>query len=206
MALLHRVILWVFYKLFFRYEVRGQENLPSKGGVVIAPNHPSYLDPPLILLILLGISAGRRVNFMAARRFYSMPVIGWFVRNFSLPVDTGITRPSVLKESVRRLLRGEVLVIFPEGGRSRDGEIGSGFRGVGLIAVKSHAKVVPALIEGTDQALPVGARFIRPAKIRVTFGRALEYDNTGNNRALQRRIADDIMKRIRDMRREGWKV
>ncbi len=191
-----RVILMVFYKLLFRFEVRGAENIPREGGVIIAANHLSHLDPPLI-----GLSIRRRATFMAKRSLFHNPLIGWFVKTFSIPIDRGTPRPSTIKEAVSRLKAGEVVVMFPEGMRRRDGEITGGKRGVGMIAVLSRAKVVPALIEGTEKALPRGARFIRPAKVRVTFGSPMECRAPETGKGFQQRIAEEIMQRIWELKK-----
>ncbi|NOZ25535.1 MAG: 1-acyl-sn-glycerol-3-phosphate acyltransferase [Nitrospirae bacterium] len=179
----------------FCCEVRGAENIPAEGGVIIAANHMSHLDPPLI-----GVCIKRRAVFMAKSSLFHVPVIGWFVRRFSIPVDRGTARPSTIKEAVRRLKEGGLVVMFPEGTRSREGDVGGGKRGVAMVAAMARAKVVPALIEGTEKALPAGAAFLRPTKIRVTFGRPLEYERLETSKGFQQRVTDEIMERIRELK------
>ena len=190
-----RISLKIFYKLLFRYEVRGAENIPAEGGIIIAANHLSHLDPPLI-----GISTKRRAIFMAKRSLFHNPVIGFFVRGFSIPVDRDAPRPSTIKEAVGRPKAGEVIVMFPEGMRNKGGDIRGGERGVAMVAAMSQSKIVPALIEGTEKALPVGAKFIKPAKVRVTFGKPLEYRVAENSKDFQQRITEEIMDRIRELK------
>jgi 1-acyl-sn-glycerol-3-phosphate acyltransferase len=101
---------------------------------------------------------------------------------------------------VDKLREGYVLVMFPEGGRSKEGDVGSGRRGVGMIAALSGAPVVPACIEGTDRAMPIGSWFIRPAKVTVTMGTPLDHGSSENNKEYQKRITDDIMERIRGLK------
>ncbi|GBE36226.1 1-acyl-sn-glycerol-3-phosphate acyltransferase [bacterium BMS3Bbin07] len=192
-----RAVLKIVYKLLFCFEVRGAENIPAEGEVIIAANHLSHLDPPLI-----GVCIKRRAVFMAKSSLFHVPVIGWFVRRLSIPVDRDTARPSTIKEAVRQLKEGRVLVMFPEGTRSRDGDVGGGKRGVAMIAALSHARVVPALIEGTERALPAGAGFLRPTKVRVTFGRPIEYSGAETSKSFQQRITGEIMDRIRELKQE----
>ncbi len=184
-------VLKVIYWALFRYTVEGAENVPSSGGVIIASNHLSYIDPPLI-----GIALKRRPLFVAKGSLFDNPLIGWFVRLYSLPIDRDNPKPSTLKEAVRALRSGRVLVIFPEGTRSSDGSIGEGKRGVGLLAALGRVPVVPTLVEGTERALPRGALFIRPAKVRVTFGRPIYYNREGTDEEFTK----EIMQRIRELK------
>lgn len=194
-------ILKVFYTIFFRYEKRGTENIPSSGGVIIASNHLSYLDPPLI-----GISLKKKPLFIAKSSLFRNPAIGWFVKLYSLPVDRDSPKPSTIKDAIKALRQGKAVIIFPEGTRSHDGSIREGKKGVGALAALSKAPVVPALIEGTDRALPVGARFFRPAKVRVTFGRPIYYNKEETSRQIQEKISEEVMERIRELKEETtWK-
>ncbi len=192
---LFKILFTVFYKILFCSEVKGEHNIPESGGVIIASNHLSYLDPPLI-----GISMKRQTYFMSKESLFKNPLIGWFVRSFSIPVDRESPKPSTIKNAVKLLKNGKVLVLFPEGGRSKDGDIGGGKRGVAVIAAMSKAPVVPALIEGTDRALPKGAKFIRPSKVRITFGPPLEIKTDESTRDYQHRLTEEIMERIRQLK------
>jgi 1-acyl-sn-glycerol-3-phosphate acyltransferase len=109
-------------------------------------------------------------------------------------------QPSTIKEAVSRLKQGGVLVLFPEGGRSADGSFLDAKRGVSMIAAMSATPVVPTLIEGTDKALPVGAKFIRPAKIRVVFGTPLKIEKKETDKHFQERISREIMERIKKLK------
>lgn len=188
----------IAYKILFRYEVLGSENVPEQGGAIIAANHLSYLDPPLV-----GIAVKRRATFMARSSLFKIPLVGTFVGSFSIPVHRGDPRPSTIKEAVKRLKRGELIAMFPEGGRNPKGKISGGKRGVAIIASMSGAVVIPALIEGTDKALPVGAKFIRPSKVRITFGKPLDVKPYETNRELQRRMTEDIMNAIKGIKKGG---
>ncbi|MBI4824521.1 MAG: 1-acyl-sn-glycerol-3-phosphate acyltransferase [Nitrospirae bacterium] len=160
-----RFVFYVFFKLFNRLQVFNEEKVPTEGGVIVMSNHASYLDP-----LLIGASLRRRATFMARKGLFKVPLLGSFVSAFSFPVSRTKPLPSTIKEAVKRLKRGELIVMFPQGSRSMSGDLVDMKRGVSVIARLSGADVVPAFIEGTDKALPIGARIPKPSKIRVKFG------------------------------------
>ena len=190
-----RTILYVFFKIFNRLEVLGAENVPKDGGVIVAANHVSYLDPPV-----LGVALKRRPTYIAKEGLFRIPFIGRIVNACCFPVKRDKPQPSIIKEAVARLKGGGVLVLFPEGSRSADGNFLDAKRGVGMIAALSAVPVVPALIEGTDRALPVGTKFIRPAKIKVVFGEPLRVGEHETDKVAQEKISKEIMKRIKSLK------
>ena len=167
------------------------EKVPEKGGVVVASNHASYLDP-----LILGAVLPRQATFMARDDLFSIPLVGTFVKAFSFPIRRGSPVPSTIKEAAQRLRRGEVIALFPEGGRSADGGFLNAKRGVGLIAAMGCSAVVPVYIDGTHKALPVGAKYIRPAKIRVFFGDPIERATGETDRDFQKKVSGYIMNAI----------
>ncbi|WP_333653002.1 lysophospholipid acyltransferase family protein [Dissulfurispira sp.] len=187
-----RPVGYLLFKVFFRLKVYGSEFIPEKGGVIIAANHVSFLDPPL-----LGVVLKRRATFIAKRYLFSMPIIGHIVKLYSIPVDAGRTRPSTIKEAVKRLKMGELVVIFPEGGINLNGSFIDAKRGIGLIAAMSGVYIVPAFIDGTQRALPVGSKFLRPAKIELHFGHPLKLEENEDAKEFEERICMDIMGKIK---------
>jgi 1-acyl-sn-glycerol-3-phosphate acyltransferase len=183
------------------YEVRGKENIPADGGVLVAANHISYLDPPF-----LGAVMPRRATFMARKGLFDIPVLSWMIRNTAFPVDRERTRPSTIKETVRRLKNGELIVIFPEGRRNETGDIAEGKRGVGMIVSLSKAPVVPALIVGTDMALKVDAKWLSRARVTVIFGEPIYYnavtsrDEGRSSHEVYEEISKKIMATIKEMK------
>jgi 1-acyl-sn-glycerol-3-phosphate acyltransferase len=166
-GLIHRLTCF-FLRFIFRtnggLDVIGGNNVPLEGGVIIASNHISYLDPPLLASVL-----PRRATFIARKGLFGIPLLGWYIKHYAFPVDREKTNPSTIKEAVKRLKKGNLLAIFPEGRRSDTGELQEGKRGIGMIARLSSAVIVPALIIGSDKALPPGAKWLKRSRITVIF-------------------------------------
>jgi len=190
-----RALLYIFFKLFNRLEVIGGKNVPKNGGVIVAANHVSYLDPPV-----LGVALKRRPTYIAKEGLFRIPFIGRIVRACCFPVKRDKPQPSIIKEAVTRLKGGGVLILFPEGSRSADGNFLDAKRGVGMIAGMSAVPVVPTLIEGTDRAFPVGAKLLRPAKIKVVFGNPITIRGKETGKVSQERISREIMETIRKLK------
>ena len=166
-----RALLQLFFRLGYGLEVRGLEHVPKAGPFLLASNHLSYLDPPL-----LGAACPRRLGFMARDTLFRQWLLGAFMRGVHvIPLQRGEGDLGAIRESVRRLHQGEAVAIFPEGGRQLSGVLGRARRGVGLIAVAAQVPIVPVLVQGTFQALPPDSRRLRPAKIRVAFGPKISY-------------------------------
>jgi len=158
-------------RLLFRIEARGIGHVPRSGPALIAANHSSVLDPPIV-----AAAAPRPLHFLAKAELFSIPLFGRLI--FALnarPVRRDGTDPGALRTALRVLEAGQVLLIFPEGTRGEEGTLREGKPGAGMLAVLSKAPVVPAYIEGTGRALPRGRWFPRFEKIRVRFGPPLSF-------------------------------
>jgi len=198
---IYRLCAWII-RFIFRIngglEIKGRDNIPMEGGAVVAPNHISYLDPPLI-----GAIVPRQATFMARRGLFDIkiPIMRWFIHRYAFPVDREKILPSTIKEAVRRLKGGELLVIFPEGRRSDTGELLEGKKGVGMIASLSNAPVIPTLVIGTDKALPVGGRWLRRAKVRVIFDKPINFSTINASGNKYEIITKKIMTTIRELKK-----
>lgn len=192
-----KIILYIFFRIIYRLKVIGSEKIPINGGVIIAANHVSYLDPPVI-----GVALKRQAVFMAREGLFKIPLLGLFIRAFSIPIKRGKPQPSTIKEVIKRLKNGEVIVIFPEGGRRSDGNIADIKRGIGVITQLAKVPVIPTYLNGTDKALPVGAKFLRLAKITVTFGHPIKIEKKDeeNDKHFQERIGITITKAIKQLK------
>lgn len=186
--------------LFFNggLEVTGKENIPEE-GVIIASNHISYLDPPII-----GSVTPRRCNFMARKGLFDVPVLGWMIKYAAFPVDREKPRPSTIKEAVRRIRNGHIVVVFPEGKRSETGDLQEPKPGIGMIAVMSKAPIVPAYISGADKALPINAKWLKRAGIRVVFGKPIYYTSTKESG--REEVSKMIMDAINELKKEAYAV
>lgn len=180
-----------YFKLFYRIEVQGLEHIPQKGALLIAGNHLSNADPPAI-----GAFAGlvRDSRFVAKKELFAVPVLGWFFRHCNyIPVDRKRTIGDMgaLKEVVDALNKGESVVMFPEGTRSKTGKPQKPKSGIGFLVYKTGAPVLPVKIEGT-----FGWPWVR--KIRVKFGKVMHLnpDETLEPKAQYKRFANQIMDAI----------
>ncbi len=162
-----RAVLEALFKLLFTYDCVGEEKLPATGGAVISANHPSYLDP-----ILLSLQVERPIRFMAWDALFRVPLLGSLVRLFgAFPVDTRPGRGREAYEAAKALvLEGELVGIFPEGKRSREGWMEEELRaGAARLALETGAPLVPATIRGAFRAWPYFRALPEPAKIHVRY-------------------------------------
>lgn len=185
-------------RLFFRLRIIGRENIPKEDGVIVASNHLSYLDIPL-----LGYGIGRRADYMGKKELFSIPLISALFRMLGgFPIDREKLDRAALREAVRRLKSGRVIVIYPEGRRSIDGKLQPGKPGIGIIVKMSGKKVVPAAIQGTDRAMPVGKWMIRPAPVTIKFGKPLDFRDLikkGDEKESVEKITETIMDNIANL-------
>lgn len=181
----------IYFKTCYNFKVEGLENIPKTGALIIAGNHLSNADPPAI-----GGFAGlvRDSRFVAKKELFAIPVLGWFFRRSGyIPVDRARTIGDfgALKEVVHSLEKGESVVMFPEGTRSKTGKPQKPKSGIGFLVYKTGAPVLPVKIEGT-----FGWPWVR--KIRVKFGTVmhLQKDETLEPKVQYKEFAKQIMDSI----------
>ena len=178
------------------WQVRGREHVPRTGGLIVASNHISFLDPPLI-----GTAAVRELHYLAKEELFKPPVFGWLIRTFNaIPIRRGMADLSGMTRAIEVLKSGDALVMFPEGSRMRDGELHPARPGVGMLAVGGNAKIVPCFISGSDRP---NQWFLRRTKLRVRFGPARTWQELAGElageppgRAQYQCIADGVMRDI----------
>jgi len=157
-------------KLAFRVKYTGGRNIPKTGGLIIASNHQSHLDPPTV-----GMGVPRDVHFMAKQELATSPFLRWFLRSVgTIFVDRAQGREA-LAEAAEYLNAGMAIVIFPEGTRTRTGRIGPGKKGVAILAHRTGAAVVPACIVGADKNFPAGSKRMRFGRIIVHYGKPMTF-------------------------------
>ena len=156
-------------KTFFNYRVIGAENMIEEGPCIIAANHCSFLDPPLV-----GVACKRAIHYLARKSLLDVPVLGQILPELNvIPVDPKNADRSALMGAIRVVRNGGAMLIFPEGTRSLDGRQQFAQPGLGMIAVKTRAPVVPVRIDGSYEALPRGSAFPRRVFISVRVGRPI---------------------------------
>ncbi len=165
----YRLLQWVMTvvcALLFRLRVRGREQVPQAGGVLILSSHQSHLDP-----ILVGVACRRQASFLARETLFHFAPLAWLIRSLNaIPIDREGSGLGGLKETLRRLKRGEVMVIFPEGTRTVDGQVGALKPGFTSLVRRAKVPIVPMAIEGAFRAWPRQRRVPRPARIAIQIG------------------------------------
>lgn len=156
-------------RTLFGYRVIGAENMIEEGPCIIAANHCSYLDPPLV-----GIACRRAIHYLARKSLLDLPLLGPILPELNvIPVDQKNADRSALMGAIRVVRQGGAVLIFPEGTRSADGELQPARPGLGMIAAKTGAPVVPVMVTGSYKAFPKGAKFPKPTPVKVRIGQAL---------------------------------
>ncbi len=183
------------FRTLFGLRVTGAEHLVTEGPVLVASNHQSYLDPPLISCLY------QTEMFYLARKTLFTGITRWlYTRWNAIPVDQNRPDMASLKTIIRKLKDGHRVLVFPEGARTQDGQLGEAAPGIGLIAVKSGVVIQPVRISGAREALPRGSFRIRFARISVAVGPPIrltpEELNTPNGKENYDRIAKRIMAAI----------
>lgn len=193
-----RALIIAFNKLYFRLEHHGAANTPKAGGVLLVANHASNLDPTTI-----ACGLPRQVHFLAKEElFYGL--LGKFLRkvNSHRIAKSGIDR-TALKTCIDLVKQGHALLVFPEGSRTEDGELLPPQPGSAMIAIQSQAPILPIYIDGTLEAMPKGARGIKPHKVRVFVGKPFPYDEgldvTLPKREQYAQLSEKIMQRIAEL-------
>ena len=161
--------------ILFDLRARGVSNIPRRGGVLIVSNHQSFLDP-----VMLGVKVSRPMSFLAKSELFINRVFGYLIRGVNaFPVRQGEGDVGAVRETIKRLQEGHVLVMFPEGGRCDDGEVQPMQTGIGLIIRRAGptVKVVPAAVAGAFASWPRGQLLPKPMPIRVKYGQPLELSN-----------------------------
>lgn len=172
-----------YFKSQYKIEIIGVENIPKDGGVLLCSNHISNNDPPFV-----GVTCPRDISFMAKEELFRMPVMKTIMNGIrAFPVKRGMSDRNALKAGLSLLKEGNVLGLFPEGTRSKTGEIGTGLAGAGFFALRSNAAVIPCAIIGP---------YKRFSKLTVVFGKPIDFEPIRANKVSAQDATDIIMKEI----------
>lgn len=199
---LKHVLVGPFLWTVFRPWVRGVENVPKDGPVILAGNHISVIDSFFMPLVL-----DRKVTFLAKSEYFTGKGIrGWFMRVFfygagQLPIDRGGGKASEasLNTGLEVLAAGNQLGIYPEGTRSPDGRLYRGRTGIARMVLESGAIVVPAIVYDTQKVMPLGSKWPRIHRVGVVFGEPLDfsrYAGLESDRFVLRAVTDEIVYEI----------
>jgi len=179
---------YILFRIFLRLEIEGQENIPKDGPLLLACNHISLLDPPVV-----GAACTRNVHWMAKEELF-VPVLGTIYRWLgAFPVKRGTADRAALKRGIEIMQNNEVLAIFPEGTRSKTGALGKAAPGALMMAGKVRATILPACVIGTD----VKRQGKLWPKVKVKFGKPIEFPQDAFvDKELLAKLTKDMMDSI----------
>ena len=191
------IILRPTLKILFRLEVKGKDNIPKRGGVILAAHHESFLDP-----VVAGTASPRQIYFLAREELFQLGFFSWIIKHLNtIPVSREQLQMSTAKKSLKILREGKVLLLFPEGTRSDADTIAEGKRGVGLIAEHVNVPVIPVFIKGSGQALPKNKKWITFHKVLVIFGKPLYFKKLEgkSHKETHQQFSDRVMEEMRKL-------
>lgn len=170
----------------YRFEVIGADKFPKEGGILLCSNHIAALDPPVV-----GINAPRPVNFMAKEELFRVPILKSILPGVhAFPVKRGMSDRDALRRAIKLLKDGEVVGLFPEGTRSKDGQLGKGFSGAGFFALRGDANVVPCAIIGP---------YKRFKRLKVVYGDVIDMQPYRERKASAEEVTEVIMAHIAEL-------
>ena len=203
--MMRNVLLGPPVKKIFNPIVEGAENVPAKGGAILAANHLSFAD-----WVFMPLALDRRITFVAKSDYFTGEgVKGWAQRRFfagtgQVPIDRSGGRASegALRAGMKVLARGDLFGIFPEGTRSHDGRLYKGRTGVARMALEAEVPVIPVAVIGTDTIAPPGKLLSKVMSPTIRFGTPLDfsrYEGMSGDRFILRSVTDEIMYAIMEL-------
>lgn len=188
-----RALAVLLTKLVWRVEVEGRERLPAGVPYVVAPVHRSYVD-----FLVVAVAVPRLMRFMVKDSVWKARRLGQLLEwAGSFPVDRGNADRQALRNAERAIAGGDPVVMFPEGRRQEGPEVTELFDGAAWVACRNRVPIVPIGLGHTDDAMPIGAKFIRFAKVKVVIGEPIFPDVPLTGR-VPRRVVSETTRRLRD--------
>jgi len=196
---------WCFFRLmyatYFHWRVFNAERVPQTGSVILASNHASFLDPPLV-----GSGLRRQINYLARASLFRYPGVGWLLRKWnSVPVERDGGGAAGLKAILDRLLAGGAIILFPEGTRTKDGKLQPARSGIGLTVIKSDAVVIPVRTFGTFECYNRKLKFHMLKQLSVKYGEPMKFEKLRAEaktctkprlKEIYQQVADEVMAAI----------
>ncbi|MFB5281995.1 lysophospholipid acyltransferase family protein [Peribacillus sp. Hz7] len=181
-----KTVVTIILKPLFRIQTIGTESFPKDDGVLICANHIDNLDPPVV-----GLTSPRVIHFMAKEELFHVPILKQILPTINVfPVKRGMSDKGALKKGLKLLKEGEVLGLFPEGTRSKTGELGKGLAGAGFFALRTNAAVVPCAIIGPYKPF---------RKLKVVYGKPIDFSQYREQKISPEEATEVIMDEIRKL-------
>lgn len=190
----------IFYKIYNRLDIYGEDNIPE-GPVIVASNHASNIDPPLV-----GAAFPRQLRYLAKESLFKGIFFGRAIKALgAIPVkrEDANSAGAVMRMLLKRLFDGEDVLIFPEGSRSRDGRLQQLEGGAAFLSIKSGYPIVPAYIYGSFKVCPPSKSFPRPYKLSITFDKPIWPQGVGDERERRETLLRALEASLSDMERES---
>jgi 1-acyl-sn-glycerol-3-phosphate acyltransferase len=189
------LVLQVITRLFLGLDKKGVENIPESGGAIVACNHRSLADPPII-----GASLPRRIFYFAKAELFGKWYSSFLIEKlYTIPVKRGVFDRNALEIAVDVVKNGDWLLVFPEGTRSRDGKLKSGRAGAAKVSFETGAPIIPACITNSNRIKSV---LFSSKRVAVRFGRPIypkEYEHLEAGKERLRQMTADVMSRIGEL-------
>jgi 1-acyl-sn-glycerol-3-phosphate acyltransferase len=190
-------LFWVIAKVFFCFRWKGREHVPYHTGALICANHQSYFDP-----VLIGICFWKQINFLARNTLFEVPLFGPLIHYLeAIPIDREGLSLSGIKETLKRLKRGEMVLVFPEGTRTLDGNVGPLKPGFCALARRGKVPILPAAVDGAYDAWPRSRRLPHLTKLRTCFGPAISLEQIES--MTDEQLMEEVHRRILACHREA---
>jgi len=190
-----RILCRIYASAVLKIRCEGRENIPPSGGALIIANHQSQLDP-----LLFGLAFDRRLNYIARQSLFRFAPFRWLILSLdAIPIDRDGSGLGGLKETLKRLKRGEMVLIFPEGTRTDNGEIGTLKPGFLSVAKRAAVPLVPIVVEGAFESWPKGQSIPMPKVIQVEIGRAITPEEI--ERSSEQQIMAELDRALRECHR-----
>ena len=191
-----RFIVKVILHLFTRWQIKGRENVPNQGALLMVANHLNLADPPLV-----SVSLNRKAIFMAKEELFRSRFTGYFISSFgAFPVHRGQLDREALRQAERVLTEGMVLVMFPESTRSKNAQLQPAFPGSALIALRSRVPIIPVAITGTER-IKGKTWILRRPRVTIHFGQPFQLPSVTDKASKTEltQITNTIMEHIAEL-------